>query len=424
MRDAKDVDAAWAAAAPLRAAIEHTDAAIALARCLRWFGPHRGVEAGRSLLARHGDRPAVLARLGRAFEALTDIDDLNAPPPPDPWFAEVVARLAQAVATSTGDDELAVLDGLATGARRLGRAGDAIAERAHAALLSREPTNPDHHYSAGLYFKTRGRWAEGQAANQRAIDLGETGEAAWWNLGICATGAGDGATALAAWQHLGQKVALGRFGMPDGRYPAAHVRVAQRPLAERTAQCDEPGVEENLWVERISGCHGIVRVAVFADELGVDYGDVVMFDGAPVGYHGDEPLFPHLATLRRQRYQIWRFAGTQTEPEQLDRLSEALPEDAIVYPHTEQVMLLCDACAKGRSGAGHAHTPAQAHHVVRGKLCAPPHLAPATVLAALDAAIAGAPGAQIAVPDLCAAAGDAARAEVEARRLALLVDNT
>ena len=134
---------------------------------------------------------------------------------------------------------------------------------------------------------------------------------------------------------------------------------------------------------------------MFADELGVEYGDVVMFDGAPVGRQGGVPIFPHLATLHRRSYQIWRFVGAQATKGQLIALSKHLPEDTVIYPHTEQIVVLCDACAKGRGGDGHAHTPEQAHHVVRGKLCAPPHLAPATVLAALDAAIAGAPGAQM-----------------------------
>lgn len=424
VQKADDVDRAWAAAAPLRAAIAHTDAALALAGCLEDFGPVRGVEAGQALLAQHGDLPALLELIAEAFPRLTDIDDLNAPPPADPWFAEVVERIARAADGATGDDARALRDALTTAARRLGRAGDARAEQAHAALRTQQPDVAAHHYNAGLFFKTRGRWAEGQAANQRAIDLGDREQPTWWNLGICATGAGDGATALACWKQLGQHVELGRFGLPEGGYPAAKVRLAQRPLAERTAACDEPGVEENIWIERLSPCHGVVRVAMFDDAIGVEYGDVVMFDGAPVGYRGDEPIFPHLATLQRRGYQVWRFAGTQVVKRQLVALSEHLPEDTVVYPHTEQVVVLCEACARGRGGDGHAHADEQPHHVVRGKLCAPPHLAPADVLAALDAAIAGAPGAQIVVPELCAAAGDAARAEVEARRLALLVDNT
>ena len=420
---ADDVDAAWAAAAPLRAAMEHTDAAMALAGCVGWFGPHRGVEAGRALLAQHGDPLWLLAALADSIPRLFDVEDLNAAPPRDPWFAEVVERLEHAAASATGEDAVALFDGVAVVAGCLGRGGDAALERAHAALRGLEPEGPSHHANAAEFFKRRGRWAEGQAANQRALDLGDSEQATWWNLGICATGAGDGATALTAWKRLEHPVELGRFGLPDGDLGMTKVRLAQRPLAERTAACDSPGVEENIWIERMSACHGIVRVALFDDALGVEYGDVVLFDGAPVAYRGDEPIFPHLATLHRRGYQVWRFAGTQVAKRQLVELSAHLPEDTVVYPHTEFVRHRCAACANG-SGDGHVHADEQTHHVVRGKLCAPPHLAPATVLAALDAAIAGAPGAQIAVPDLCAAAGDAARAEVEARRLALLVDNT
>ncbi|MBK9031291.1 MAG: prenyltransferase [Myxococcales bacterium] len=418
---AHDPERAWALAEPLRAAIAHPDVALALADNLSAFGPERGLELARVLLAQHGDRPTVLAALGRASDALVDLDDLNRPPPTDPWFAEVVDRLGRAVEATTGDLHLELLRALAAAATTLGRAGDVTAERAHRAIATRAPDLASIHYNHGLFFKTRGRWAEGQAANQRALDLREDDdEATWWNLGLCATGAGDGATALAAWSHLGQKVALGRFDLPEGSYRMAKVRLAQRPLAERGPDADDPGRGENGWVERLSGGHGILRVAVFADDLGLEYGDVVMFDGAPVGYHGDEPLFPHLATLRRQRYQVWRFAGTQATPRQLRDLSADLPEDTIVYPHTEQVRILCGACARGRGGDGHDHTAEERHHVVRGKVCAPPHLAPADVLAALDAAIAASPGAQLYAPALSAAAGDDARADVDQRRYAML----
>ena len=44
-------------------------------------------------------------------------------------------------------------------------------------------------------------------------------------------------------------------------------------------------------------------------------------------------------------------------------------------------------------------------------------------LAALDAAIAASPGAQLYCPALCTAAGDEARAATDERRMALLVEN-
>jgi hypothetical protein len=83
---------------------------------------------------------------------------------------------------------------------------------------------------------------------------------------------------------LGQHIEMGRFGLPEGSYGQVKVRLAEHPLAERKAGENDPGLEETIWIERLSPCHGIVRSALFQD-LGVDYGDVVLFDGAPVTHH-------------------------------------------------------------------------------------------------------------------------------------------
>ena len=134
----------------------------------------------------------LLARL--AFFADTQVGWLDRLPPWRWWRRPVATarRVRDAVdatlAAAFPADEVAA-------ARA---ATDARAERAHAALRARQPDNAHHHYNAGLFFKTRGRWAEGQAANQRAIDLGDTDQPAWWNLGICAPGAPATAASSAA----------------------------------------------------------------------------------------------------------------------------------------------------------------------------------------------------------------------------------
>ena len=93
------------------------------------------------------------------------------------------------------------------------------------------------------------------------------------------------------------------------------MRLAERPLAERSADRDDPGAEETIWIERLSPCHGIVRSVLYRN-LGVDFGDVILMDGAPITYHsyGEArvAVFPHLATLVRQHYQIFDFAGRKT----------------------------------------------------------------------------------------------------------------
>ena len=152
-------------------------------------------------------------------------------------------------------------------------------------------------------------------------------EGCQWNLGICATGAGEGEVALQVWKDLGQKIEMGRFGLPDGGYPQCKIRLAERPLAERDASQDDPGLEETIWVERLSPCHGIIRSVLYQD-LGIDYGDVVLFDGAPITYHtygeergaglsspGDTPA-PELSKLPLRGYsgRGWPVGRHQPRP--------------------------------------------------------------------------------------------------------------
>lgn len=195
-RDEEQWDAAWEAAQPLvRAQRKAMAAARALAVLLRRgaFEREQSGDLGAALFASHPDDLGVLGSLGNAFESIHDIRYLNGAPPRRPWMEQVTNRL-QAAADSVEDDETLfdVLDGLTTAARILGRDWDAVAERAHARLVELRPESWNVRYGQGLFYKTRGRFAEGQAANQAAADLGGAEkDSVIWNLGICATGAGD-----------------------------------------------------------------------------------------------------------------------------------------------------------------------------------------------------------------------------------------
>jgi tetratricopeptide (TPR) repeat protein len=270
---------------------------------------HFSVEQSLELLAAvyevHKQSATVLALMGGALESARDINFLNAAPPEHPLFLNVVTALAELAQLARGETtEIELLEGLATAARMVGRQRDELVEMACKRLIELEPKKDAHYYNYGLFLKTRGRFQEGMQANQKAesLLLLRRPKEYEWNLGICATGAGEADAALAVWKRLKNEIEIGRFGLPDGNYPDVKVRLAQRPLAERTADSDDPGIEETIWVERLSPCHGIVR-SVLVNDLGVDLGDVVLFDGAPVTeqIYGDQkvPVFPHLATLRR-----------------------------------------------------------------------------------------------------------------------------
>ncbi|MET0534917.1 MAG: prenyltransferase [Steroidobacter sp.] len=412
---------------PLLHAQQHQeDAALCLLTLVKEAGlPH---EMALDILAQvfesHSQNLTVLALLGDALEQAKDIDMLNAPPPEHPLFQKVADTLVAFAAKTKGtEDEVRTLEGLATAARMLARQRDELAESAYRRLVELEPERPGPHYNLGLLYKTRGRFAEGVIANQTAAKLAKKPvESYQWNLGICATGAGQGEVALAVWKQLEQRIKMGRFGLPEGGYPMCKVRLAERPLAERTAASDDPGLEETIWIERLSPCHGIIR-SVLYQQLGVDYGDVILMDGAPITYHtyGDKkiPVFPHLATLVKNHYRFFDFAGTQEEKGQLGDISRDLERDAIVYSHTENYVTLCANCWRERS-VDHEHKATLAKHVIAGRVAAPPDLDVKELLRQLDAAMSSRESCHLYVPQLCEAAGLAERAAVEQRRFNMI----
>jgi len=423
-------NAAWQAIQPLRKAQRHQPEA---ARALVWIVDQRSLarDEAADLLSgiadAHDDDIDILSALGQCLEAARDIDDLNAPPPEHPIFQTMVEKLGLLARLHEGKPEQEqILRGLATAARMMARQNDAIAEDSLRKVIELNPQKSSPHYNLGLFYKTRGRFAEGVAANRAAASLSqEVVDSFEWNLGICATGAGDAETALDVWKRMGQKIGPGRFSLPEGGYPACKVRLAERPLAERTADSDDPGREETVWIERLSPCHGIIRSVLYGN-LGVDYGDIILMDGAPITHHtyGEQqiPVFPHLATLLRRNYQFFDFAGTQETARQLADISDELDGDAVVYSHSEGFKIMCANCWRNPD-IDHADHEQMEKHVVVGRIAAPPDIAPARLLHLIDTAIEKRGTCQLYAPDLCAAAGQAARERIDRRRFALLANN-
>lgn len=423
-------ESAWRKAQPLlHAQHRQREAAIALLRIIDegCLPLDAAVTAVSEIAESHHQDIEVLVALGQCLEGARDINDVNSPPPAAMVFYTVVERLAAFAKEREGlPEEAAILRGLGTSARIVARQRDDLAEKCLRKLTDMSPHDSVHHYNLGLFFKTRGRFEEGMRSNQTAASLArEPIESTEWNLGICATGAGHGDVALDVWKRMGQKVEIGRFGLPEGRYSQCKVKLAERPLAERGAETDDPGREETIWIERLSPSHGIIRSVLYGD-LGVDYGDVILIDGAPITHHTyggvQVPVFPHLATLVRNRYQFFDFAGTQGERGQLASASADLDEDAVVYAHSEGYRLMCENCWRDPN-LDHASHDQIKKHVVVGRIAAPRHTEPARLLAQIDNAVAKRSPCQIYVPDLCVTAGLDARVVVERRRFDLLKNN-
>ena len=99
--------------------------------------------------------------------------------------------------------------------------------------------------------------------------------------------------------------------------------------------------------------------------------------------------------------------------------SEYLSEDAVIYSHTESIVTMCAACFRDETNQHHTHN-AEDHKVVHGRIAAPSGMPPRQLLDEIDKALVHTKGARLFSPDLCLAARDSARAEIEQRRMQTL----
>lgn len=303
----------------------------------------------------------------------------------------------------------------------LGLAGPQFVERGLAeyrALVAARPDSAPLHSRFGLFCKRRGLFEDGLRANQRAYELGHRTEAVLWNLGICATGVGDHWAALKMWRELGISAELGRDGrvvmQPRGM---VQVRLTTGALRGAPTAAEDPQFE-HVWIERISPCHGEVLSPTFYD-VSADAGDLVLHDGAAIGYRNTGgrkvPRFPQLALLERSGHHRFRFLGWQHRSGELAAITKRLPDGCEVYPHTEQMHMICRQCVRGVSAHAHEYVDRTTHRRVHGKLVIPPGVALNEVVSALDAALKASPHLRLACPDLHSASGNTKRAKKEQR---------
>jgi hypothetical protein len=304
---------------------------------------------------------------------------------------------------------------------------DAEAQEAFTRAIELDPERGEWWYDAGLLDKWRGRFDDGYAANEQARMRMGAERPVLWNLAICATALGKAEEAVEIWEELGvpARVDVAR-GMPYvAGLPPMLVRVLSRtPTTDGTSDLPEKAVGfELVWVAPLSPCHGVVQSPTFRDAP-IDYGDVVLWDGAPVAAHktSDDdtvPVFPILEILRRGSERRWPFVALEREPGSVRSLEADLPEGARVFIQQERVEHHCAAC---EAGEPHEHgedvvppappTPASesaAGMLVRGKLIVPEAQDLSELRSAWEAATGSRP-LSISLPALYEELGDSKQA--------------
>jgi hypothetical protein len=290
---------------------------------------------------------------------------------------------------------------LADALRIMGPEHDEDALNAYKLALTIDDSRGAWWFNLGLLHKWRGRFREGLDANQKAYARLGAERRVLWNLAICATALGEGKLALEAWDKIGVKGELSAGGMPYvPDMPPMQIRVAT--MGEETGQSDPLPASavtfEVLWVQPLSPCHGVIQSPT-ARRASVDYGDLVLWDGAPVrlnrvsgpnGQGRDVPVFPLLWILRPGDERRLRFVGMQKQRGMVEALELGEDTQLVVYDQRS--------------------TPAGDAHLFYGKLIVPGARDLNEVRRALETGLRTKAGLTLAVPQLYELLGDTPQA--------------
>ena len=341
---------------------------------------------------------------------------------PASWAAHALQRSLDAL----GDAERKDADvagylyaTLGNALRLCGPGRDDEAQEAFTRAIEIDPERGEWWYDAGLLDKWRGRFDEGYAANEQARMRMGPQRPVLWNLAICATALGKAEEAVEVWEEIGVPARLDRArDMPYvAGLPPLVLRVLSRTSpTDGTASLPDKTVGfELVWTAPLSPCHGVVQSPTFGDAP-IDYGDLVLWDGAPVAAHqvsAEEavPVFPLLEVLRPGDERRWAFVALEREPEALEGLEQALPEGTRVFVQQERVGHHCAACEAGEAHEHRETGPATASFV-RGKVIVQRTQDLEAFRTAWEAAT-GARGLSVSLPALYEELGDSKRAGQE-----------
>ena len=232
----------------------------------------------------------------------------------------------------------------------LSEAGDKDAALArYLEALELDFNNPTVLYNIGLNYKYRGAWKESFKYNRRASELRPKDEATEWNLGIAATALRDWKAARSVWRGLGMEID-GDEGPIDDNFGLTPVRL------------NPNGEAEVVWARRVCPVRARINNIPYP-ESGFAYGDVVLNDGAPVGYRLDsegreKSVFDVLEMFEPGPFTTYLVDVVADSVEHLDAFEKLCDAREILFEDWHRsVRALCKECSEGRPHDQHDHTP-------------------------------------------------------------------
>lgn len=210
--------------------------------------------------------------------------------------------------------------------------------QAYHRALELDWARPETHYNIGLIHKYRGEWEASLKHNQYAVQFDPEDEASNWNLAIAATALRDWRTARAVWQRLGMKIEAGDTPI-EADFGTTPVRLNP----------DEDA--EVVWARRIDPVRARLLNIPYA-ESGACFGDIVLHDGAAVGYrehNGREyPVFNVLELFQPSANSTYEARLRIGEEQDVEDLLELLDARQIAAEDwSRSVRILCKQCSEG-----------------------------------------------------------------------------
>jgi hypothetical protein len=216
---------------------------------------------------------------------------------------------------------------------------DSEAIEAYLKAIKLDPDKSESFYNIGLIYKYQSEWEKSLEYNAKAYELNPDDESARWNLAIAATALRQWDIARNAWKDNGVKLddESGPINMNFGMTP---VRLNPNDSAEV------------VWGTRIDPVRARIDSIPFR-ESGFNYGDVVLHDGAAVGYReiGEKeyPVFNVLELFEPSKYSTVIAEVKINSDEDIEKLKEFFSET----PHdfedwTTNTRMLCKQCSEGK----------------------------------------------------------------------------
>jgi tetratricopeptide (TPR) repeat protein len=240
------------------------------------------------------------------------------------------------------------IDDLIDKANQLGDAGDkdgALAKYFEALAL--DVNNPTVLYNIGLNFKYRGAWQDSFKYNRRASEIRGGDEATEWNLAIAATALRDWKTARATWKGLGMKI--------DGEGPIFD------NFGSTPVRLNPEGEGEVVWGSRLCPVRARIDNIPYP-ESGFAYGDVVLHDGAPVGYRLDaagleRPVFNVLEMYEQGDFTTYLLDVVADSVQQIDAFGKLCDARGMQFEDwNRSVRQICRECSEGKPHDHGDHT--------------------------------------------------------------------